>query len=214
MALRAHKTSPIESLYAEVNEPPLSIRRQKLALQYYIKLASCPSNLAHNVLYCPQNKTFETKTNSIKPFSLRIENLVTEIQIDKTQILKSTPSKTLPWLLKQPKISLNLTKYHKENTHPTIFLEELLHLKNNHPNHICIYTDRSKNGNKVSYAAIQHNTKITKRLPCSTSIYSAEAKAIDLALNIITQTESIKFIFFFFSDSLSVLTSLKKTKPG
>ena len=69
---------------------------------------------------------------------------------------------------------------------PTNFHEEFLHSKNNHPNHICIYTDGSKNGNKVSCAAIQHNTKITKQLPNSTSIYSAETKAIDLALNIIT----------------------------
>ena len=107
---------------------------------------------------CPQNKTFETKTNPIKSFSLWIENLVTEMQIDKTHILKSTPSKTPPWLLKQPKISLILTKYHKENAHPTTFHEEFLHLKNNHPNHICIYTDGSKSGNKVSCAGIQHNT--------------------------------------------------------
>ena len=55
-------------------------------------------------------------------------------------------------------------------------------------------------------------SNIIPRLPNSTSIDSAEAKAIDLALNIITQTESTKFIIF--SDSLSVLTSLKKTKPG
>ena len=127
---------------------------------YYIKLASCPSNPAHNVLYCPQNKTFfETKTNPIKPFSLRIQNLVTEIQIDKTHTVKSTTSKTPPWLLKQPKILLNLTKYHKGNIHPAIFHEEFLYIKNNCPNHIHIYTDSSKNGNKVSCAAIQHNTK-------------------------------------------------------
>ena len=172
----------------------------------------CLSNPAHNVFHRPQHKTFfETKTNPIKPFRLWKENLVTKIQIDKTQILKSTTSKPPSWLLKQPKILWNLTKYHKENTQPTTFQEEFLHLKNNCPNHIHIYTDGSKNGNKVSCTAIQHNTKITKRLPNSTSIYSAEAKTIDLALNIIKQTESTKLIIF--SDSLSVLTSLKKTKP-
>ena len=108
--------------------------------------------------------------------------------------------------MKQPKISLNLTKYHKENTHPTTFHEEFFHLKNNHPNHICIYTDGSKNGNKVSCAATQHTTKITKRLPSSSSIYGVETKAVDLALNIITQTESTELIIFFW-----LLTSLKKT---
>ena len=45
IALWAFTTSPIESLYIEVNEPPLSLRRYKLALQYYIKLISCPKTL-------------------------------------------------------------------------------------------------------------------------------------------------------------------------
>ena len=159
---------------------------------------------------CTQCSLLPTKQNllwyKIKPhqtFYSPNRKSRNEIQIDKTQILKSTPSKTPPWLLKQPKISLNLTKYHKENTHPTIFHEEFLHLKNNHPNHICIYIDGSKNGNKISCAAIQHNTKITKRFPNSTSIFSTEAKAIDLALNIITQTESTKFIIFFLTLYLS-----------
>ena len=54
------------------------------------------------------------------------------------------------------------------------------------------------------------NTKITKWLPNSSFIYSVESKAIDLALNFITQIEFTKFIF---SGSLSVLRSLKKQQP-
>ena len=42
LTLGAFNTSPKESLYIEANEPPLYLRRQKLALQYYIKLISCP----------------------------------------------------------------------------------------------------------------------------------------------------------------------------
>ena len=53
----------------------------------------------------------------------------------------------------------------------------------------------------------QHNTKITKRLPNSTSIYSAEAKTKDLVLTLKHRIHQIHH--FFFSDSLSVLTSLK-----
>ena len=77
-------------------------------------------------------------------------------------------------------------------------MKNSFNLKITAPNHIRIYTDGSKNGNKVSCTAIQHNTKIIKQLPNSTSIYSAEAKAIDLALNIIIQTESPNSSFFFF----------------
>ena len=38
LALGALRTSPVESLYVEANEAPLSLRREKLALQYYSKL--------------------------------------------------------------------------------------------------------------------------------------------------------------------------------
>ena len=35
LALGALRTSPVESLYVEANEAPLSLRREQLALQYY-----------------------------------------------------------------------------------------------------------------------------------------------------------------------------------
>lgn len=38
LALGAFKTSPVESLYAETHEAPLKLTREKLALQYYLKL--------------------------------------------------------------------------------------------------------------------------------------------------------------------------------
>ena len=44
LALGALRTSPVESLYVEANEAPLILRREKLALQYFTKLQSCPSN--------------------------------------------------------------------------------------------------------------------------------------------------------------------------
>ena len=47
LALGALQTSPVESLYVEANEAPLSLRREKLALQYYTKLQSCPSIRLH-----------------------------------------------------------------------------------------------------------------------------------------------------------------------
>ena len=40
--------SLIESLYIEANKPPLSLRRHKLAFQYYSKLISCLQNPAYN----------------------------------------------------------------------------------------------------------------------------------------------------------------------
>ena len=66
-ALGAFTTSPIESLYIEANEPLLSLRRYKLAHQYYIKLISCPQNPSYNCIMETRYKNlFENKEKVIK----------------------------------------------------------------------------------------------------------------------------------------------------
>ena len=60
---------------------------------------------------------------------------------------------------------------------------------------------------KVGYAAAFQNQELLKRLPNESSIYSAEAIAIDLAMNIIANHKSSKFIIY--SDSKSVLQALQ-----
>ena len=59
---------------------------------------------------------------------------------------------------------------------------------------------------KVGCAAVFQNQELLKRLPNESSIYSAEVIAIDLAMNIIANHKSSKFIY---SDSKSVLQALQ-----
>ena len=49
LALGAFRTSSVTSLYVEADEPSLYPRREKLSLQYAIRLAANPSNPAHEV---------------------------------------------------------------------------------------------------------------------------------------------------------------------
>jgi hypothetical protein len=50
LSLGAFRTSPVESLYVEANEPSLENIRIKLGMQYAIKLKAYPSNpLPENV---------------------------------------------------------------------------------------------------------------------------------------------------------------------
>ena len=58
---------------------------------------------------------------------------------------------------------------------------------------------------KFGCAVVSQNQELLKRLPDESSIYSAEAIAIDLAMNIIANDKS-KFIIY--SDSKSVLQAL------
>ena len=53
LALGAFRTSPVQSLYVEAEEPSLYLRREKLALQYAIRIAANPSNAVHKVSFPP-----------------------------------------------------------------------------------------------------------------------------------------------------------------
>merc|ERR1711893_368091 len=80
ICLGAFRTSPMESLYVEANEPSLYRRREKLALQYAIKLKSLPHNPAYEVTFNPQfTDLFENKPSAIPPFGIRIKNLAAHL---------------------------------------------------------------------------------------------------------------------------------------
>ena len=70
-----------------------------------------------------------------------------------------------------------------------------------------IYTDGSKDNMKVGCAVICNNFSETMRIPDGSSIFTAKAKAINLALDLIADCE-IYNKFVLFSDSPSVSKSL------
>ena len=74
------------------------------------------------------------------------------------------------------------------------------------PNYETIFTDGSKDGDTAGSACVTPSYTYKCRLPDNASIFSAEIKAIDLALDHIEQSRSSDFIIF--SDSPSVLQSL------
>ena len=71
-----------------------------------------------------------------------------------------------------------------------------------------IYTDNSKQAEKVACAVISPNFTDSIRLPDNSSIFTAEAKAIDIALYHI-RDQPKKTVHHLFRFSLSVLKSLK-----
>ena len=67
VALGAFRTSPVDSLYVEADEPSLYPRREKLSLQYAIRLAAYLSNSAHEVTFPPNYVgLYEQKPKAIK----------------------------------------------------------------------------------------------------------------------------------------------------
>ena len=207
-ALGAFRTSPVESLYAESNKPSLYIRREKLSLQYTTKLAANPKNPAHNCIFNPKYERFYDNTPSaIRLLGLRIQPLLEQANISIKNVQPfSLPSKE-PWTQNPPKVILDLHKNKKSEVYSHIFKTEFLEIKSAYKHYMFIYTDGSKQDEKVACAVISPNFTDSIRLPDNSSIFTAEAKAIDNALyHIRDQTEKQ---FIIYSDSLSVLRSLK-----
>ena len=127
LALGAFRTSPVESLYAESNEPSLYTRREKLSLQYTTKLAANPKNPAQNCVFNPKYERFYNNTPSaIKPLGLRILPLLEQANISIKNVQPfPLPSKE-PWTQNPPRVILDLHKNKKSEVDSHIFKTEFL----------------------------------------------------------------------------------------
>ena len=134
-----------------------------------------------------------------------MEPILKKASIPLDNIHKSTLPQIPPWIIKNPKVNLQLNQLHKTKTPPFTYQEKHQNILQQYPDYLCIYTDGSKDHNKTACAAVLNKIIKTKALPMDSSIFTAEACAIDLALDIISKEKHKKFIIF--SDSLSVLLS-------
>ena len=105
-----------------------------------------------------------------------------------------------PWTLHRPRVNLDHSYLSKKDTSSLVFMQEYNEIKDEHSYCAPIYTDGSKDNDRVGCAAIINNISIKQRLPSNASIFTAEVKAIDLALDAITESEDDHFIIL--SDSL------------
>ena len=213
LVLGAFRTSPINSLYVEANEPSLYLRRKKLSMQYALKLKSNPNNPAYNAVFNPLYKQlFLRKERVIAPFSLRVEPLLNNLNIDLDDIAESVVVDVPPWTLRSPLYLFDLSTETKANTDSSFFITKFNEIRDEYSNYKSIYTDGSKDGHAVAAAAVSDNDTYTFRLPDKSSIFSAELKAIWLALDHIQHDAYDRFIIF--SDSLSCLQALRNELYG
>ena len=105
LALGAFRTSPVESLYVEAEEPSLYFHREKLALQYAIRLAANPSNPTFKVTFPPHISQdiidlYDNKPNAIRSFGLRFASFLTSANINKEQIETHSISEIPSWCIR------------------------------------------------------------------------------------------------------------------
>ena len=121
-----------------------------------------------------------------------------------------TYSDTPPWKMHIPNIIFDLCQFKKSDTAPEIFKSKFIEIASDYPHHKHIYTDGSKEEEKVGCATITHQQSSSIRLPDHSSVFTAELLAIKLALRHIEDHPHPNFIIF--SDSRSVLEALISTE--
>ena len=89
----------------EADEPSLYSRREKLSLQYAIRLAANPSNPAHEVKFPPNYvDLYEQKSKAIISFCIRISRLLESANIKPQNVEKHFTPNIPVWCMKQPEI--------------------------------------------------------------------------------------------------------------
>ena len=122
LCLGAFRTSPADSLAVEADELPLSIRRDKLALQYISKVAACPENPVHDIIFEPKyGGLFETKPSSIATFGIRYQDAVKDLKLHPENVAKFQFPETPPWTLTPLNINLEIAHAKKSDTNPAFY---------------------------------------------------------------------------------------------
>ena len=91
LSLGAFRTSPVESIFVEANEESLYRRRERLSLQYAIKLSSTPNNPTFDTVFKPKySEIFANRPKAMPTFGLGIEDLIDEANINIETIRQAT----------------------------------------------------------------------------------------------------------------------------
>ena len=100
--------------------------------------------------------------------------------------------------MKPPDIPFDLHSGKKPKSNPHILKDDFRKLQSRYKNYQQIYTDGSKEDSKVGCAVISDSHSYMQRIPDDSSIFTAEAKAVDLALDFISTCDAYnKFIHRF-----------------
>jgi len=205
----AHKGTASIALQNECGETPLHLRRLENSIKFGIKIIGS-INHPCKAQYKPHwTDSFQTPLNNSYSLYYRTSDFIKSFN---TPIVAPSFPSFPPWANPKIEIDLSLTKeVNKKLDNPDYIKQKALELITKHTNNLHIYTDGSKTADIVSAAFTIPSLGIDKhfRITNKSSIYAAELTAITEAVLWILDNDDHKNIVIF-SDSLSVLTSIKE----
>ncbi|KAL1448403.1 hypothetical protein WDU94_005494 [Cyamophila willieti] len=212
IATGAYRSSPVESLYVESGIPPLSLRREKLIVNYVSKVSASPFNPVRNILFSPLNTT-GFSVHKPKPLAFRYRDILPfRYQLASCEILPFSRD-IPPWFGKDdlPFVDTELCSFKKAETSPLVYKQKFLHIiSTKYSSETLCYTDGSKSADSTSCAFSIDGSIQSFALNTVNSVFSAELIGIVLCLKAIKNIPSLRFLIV--SDSLSALMAL--SNPG
>jgi hypothetical protein len=144
ICLGAFRTSPAESLYVAANEESLYRRRQRLLVQYCLKIKSTPTNPVFGHIYHPKYVArFTDKPKTIPTIGIRFDNIVSNMNVDTSIISSSRLYENPHWNLKIPNIRYDLRTDKKSQTNPLDFIMKFNDIRRFFERYVFIYSDGS-----------------------------------------------------------------------
>ena len=204
LSLGAFRSSPVESLHVEAHEPPLEIRREKLALHYILELKANPGNPAYDVVFNSKYQIlYADKESATDSFGIHCKKLLKKTKIDDGEIaINSIPDVPI-WDSEPVTADFTLSEFDKSSTSSTVFKSRFNEVKQKYFHFCHIYTGGSKVETKLASAYVCPYGTRGYRLGDGCSIFTAEVEAINKALTYVNVS------FVIFSDSMSVLQAIE-----
>ena len=155
LSLGAFRSSPVESLYVEAHEPPLEIRREKLPLQYTIKLKANPGNPAYQVVFNPKYQNlYANKDSATDSFGIYCKKLLQNANIGVGEITFNSIPDVPIWDSEPVTVDFTLSEFDKSSTSSTVFKSRFNEVKQKYLDFCHIYIDGSKVETKVASAYV------------------------------------------------------------
>ncbi|GFT26215.1 putative RNA-directed DNA polymerase from transposon X-element [Trichonephila clavipes] len=185
LCLRAFRTPPVESLYAEAYEPHIRFAEKVFMFELFYENPINENKYCILYLFNFSLYDFNSHRSSLtylQPFHFRIRDLINDLNLNTGRIALCKISEVPPWKVIYPKVDFTLSCYSKactlENIYRTLYLEHRKLFFDYEP----IFTDGSKSESHVGSAVVSLSTVVTNAEPISASIYTAELHALRIAL--------------------------------
>lgn len=207
----AYRTSPVASIHVDSGLPPLAIRRDELSLRFLARSLTSQNNPNLKYVKNPIDRAVN-KPSLPKPLEVRFKEDSRAVGLQTLKIAQAGHSKTPPWC--SPPVKVCLTAGGKKTNPIEQIKSEFLKHASNHHKGIGIYTDGSKSTKGVGCAMVTGDVVISRKLPPTCSIFTAEIYAVLESMKYIFRIGKAGEHFTVYSDSSSSLSSLKQLLPA